>query len=215
MCSLSAGMSHVTLTAIEGLRNKPLRNHSQRILNAKHREHAPLPVWWIWTLPEAQEAASYTSQSLPKQMNSVHIPLEKSLATGYNAFAISLYSRFKNKNISCSLESFLLLTCDKMKTLHLHFACISAAQPSLKFWSGFHFPWGFCIFPCLPASTQHPGMPKHNFHKYLVREMNEISPVSLLPPGPLLEDDEDVFGHRSSLCWGVYNTPGTRGKPFP
>lgn len=151
MCSLSAGMSHVTLTAIEGLRNKPLRNHSQRILNAKHREHAPLPVWWIWTLPEAQEAASYTSQSLGKQMNSVHIPLEKSLATGYNAFAISLYSRFKNKTISCSLESFLLLTCDKnedfMSSFCLHIG--STAQFEILIW--FSFSMGVLHLPMSPS----------------------------------------------------------------
>lgn len=46
----------------------------------------------------------------------VHISLEKQPD---NAFALSFCSRFKGekkKNISCSLESFLFLTCDKMKT---------------------------------------------------------------------------------------------------
>ena len=191
MCSLAVNMSHVTLTAIEEFKNKPLRNWSQRRLNAKHRGHAPLPIWWIPSLPGAQEGTWYTSQSLWKQMPLVHSPLEKSLETWYNAFAISFCSRFKKKSI-CYLESFFFLACDKISS-YLHFACTSAAQPSLQLWSGFHFPWRLCLFPCLPASTQHPGMSKHNFYKHLVRGMDEISPVSLLLLGPLLEDDEDVF----------------------
>lgn len=106
------------------------------------------------------------------------------------------------RKIICSLESFLFLTCDKMNTSCLHCACTVAVQPSLKLWSGFHFPWRSCIFPCLPASIQHPGTSKHNSHKHLVRGMREISPVSLLPLDPLLQDDGDVFGYRSSLCSG-------------
>lgn len=100
-------MLHVTLTAIEEFKNKPLRNWSQRRLNAKHREQVPLLIWWIPSLPEAQEAAWYTSQSLWKQIYLVHIPPEKSLETWYNAFAISFCSRFKKKHFLLSRKLFL------------------------------------------------------------------------------------------------------------
>lgn len=150
-CRLPASMSRVTLTAMEEFRNKPLRNYSQMILNAKHREHAPLPVWWIWSLPEAQEAAQYTSQSLREQMLSVHFPLGKSLATGYNAFAISFYSRFKNNNISCSLESLspsnLWQNEDFMSSFCLHIG--STAQFESLIW--FSFSMGVLHLPMPPS----------------------------------------------------------------
>lgn len=82
----------------------------------------------------------------------VCVPLEKTLAAEYNALVVSFCSRFK-KNISCSLESFLFLTCDKMPTSCLH--CVAHPQRNSV--------WNFDLVVILhgaPASSRNSHPPQ-------------------------------------------------------
>lgn len=76
-----------------------------------------------------------------------------------NAFALSFCSRFKGekKNISCSLESFLFLTCDKMKTLMFSFC--------LHIGSTVQFDLVFILHG--GSASSHVSQPPHSTQKCL------------------------------------------------
>lgn len=148
----------------------------------------------------------------------VHVPLEKSLTTEYNAFVVSFCSRFeKTFFFSRELTISNLWQNEYFMSSLCSYVC---SKPSLELRSGCHSSWSPCIFPCISASIEHLGMSKHNLPKHPVWEWVRLG-QSLSHQGPLFQDDDVIWPVLLKsfipglLCSEVHSTPGMLGKPFP